>query len=203
MSSTFWNERFASEQFAYGKEPNTFLKEELPKLNKRGKILFPCEGEGRNAVYATTQAWTTYAFDFSEEAKKKADSLAKENFINFQYDTFDVEGYSYDFQFNAVGLFFTHFPKENQEDYYSKFISSLKSGGTLIGELFAEEQLPYQEKYNSGGPKDIDMLMSLNKMQTLFPAIEFEILKVGEVQLNEGPYHQGKAQTIRFLGKKM
>ena len=201
MLPNFWNDRFDKSEYAYGTLPNYFLKEKLQDL-KRGSILFPCEGEGRNAVYATTQAWTTYAFDFSEQGKKKAFELAKEHFVNFQYDIASVEDYSSDLEFDVVGLFFTHFPGEFQVEYYAKLISFLKEGGHLIGELFSEKQLNYQEEYNSGGPKDIDMLMSIEKMNALFPTIEFEILGENEVELKEGPYHQGKASTIRFLGKK-
>ena len=44
-----WNERYRKEEFAYGEEPNNYLKEQLSKLPV-GTILFPAEGEGRNAV---------------------------------------------------------------------------------------------------------------------------------------------------------
>ncbi|MGQ9644743.1 MAG: SAM-dependent methyltransferase, partial [Ignavibacterium sp.] len=53
MSKQYWNERFSSEDYIYGTEPNTFLKEQLENL-KPGKALFLGEGEGRNAVYAAT-----------------------------------------------------------------------------------------------------------------------------------------------------
>jgi hypothetical protein len=47
----FWNERYADSEYVYGENPNEFLVEQLAQL-PLGKILFPCEGEGRNAVYA-------------------------------------------------------------------------------------------------------------------------------------------------------
>ena len=34
-----WNERYSQETFAYGKQPNNYLKEQLEKLNT-GTILF-------------------------------------------------------------------------------------------------------------------------------------------------------------------
>lgn len=46
-----WNDRYSNEEFAYGKAPNNYLKEQIEKLNA-GTILFPAEGEGRNAVFA-------------------------------------------------------------------------------------------------------------------------------------------------------
>jgi hypothetical protein len=66
-----WNERYANEEFAYGEEPNNYLKEQLTKLDA-GKILFPAEGEGRNAVFAAKEGWTVSAFDISNEGLRKA-----------------------------------------------------------------------------------------------------------------------------------
>jgi len=74
----FWNERYAAEEYAYGTEPNIFLKEILEQLTP-GKILFPAEGEGRNAVFAAKLGWTVTAFDASTEGKRKAEMLASKN----------------------------------------------------------------------------------------------------------------------------
>ena len=57
-----WNERYSKEEFAYGEEPNQYLKEQLEKLAV-GKILFAAEGEGRNGVYAAKLGWNVFAFD--------------------------------------------------------------------------------------------------------------------------------------------
>ena len=73
----FWNERYASTEYVYGKEPNQYFKQILCSLSP-GKILLPAEGEGRNAVYAASLGWQVYAYDFSERAYKKAMALAAE-----------------------------------------------------------------------------------------------------------------------------
>lgn len=67
-----WNDRYKNPEYAYGISPNEFIKGELQTLNP-GKILFPGEGEGRNAVYAAKLGWDVSAFDISEEGKKKSD----------------------------------------------------------------------------------------------------------------------------------
>ena len=59
---TFWDARYSSKEFVYGKEPNDFFASELNKLNP-GKMLLPGEGEGRNAAYAASQGWSVDAFD--------------------------------------------------------------------------------------------------------------------------------------------
>lgn len=81
---TFWNQRYRQEAFAYGKAPNQYFKENIQKLNP-GKILFPAEGEGRNAVYAAQLGWDVYAFDISEEGKTKAKKWARENKVSINY----------------------------------------------------------------------------------------------------------------------
>lgn len=66
----FWNQRYASVDYAYGTSPNLFYREKLEFVSP-GKILFPAEGEGRNAVYAAKSGWNVTAFDLSTEGKKK------------------------------------------------------------------------------------------------------------------------------------
>ena len=63
-----WNDRYSKDEFAYGEAPNNYLKEQLTKINV-GKILFPAEGEGRNAVYAAKIGWTVSAFDIKKKKK--------------------------------------------------------------------------------------------------------------------------------------
>ena len=58
--SEFWDKRYGEEGFAYGKEPNEYIRAKLPLLTP-GKILFPGEGEGRNAVYAAQLGWKASA----------------------------------------------------------------------------------------------------------------------------------------------
>ena len=65
-----WNERYGQKAYAFGTEPNVFLKEQLDELNP-GSILFAAEGEGRNAIYAAANGWEAHAFDISEEGQKR------------------------------------------------------------------------------------------------------------------------------------
>jgi hypothetical protein len=64
-----WDERFSGEEYVYGIQPNAFLEEQLPLLEP-GTILFACEGEGRNAVFAASLGWNVSAFDGSIEVSR-------------------------------------------------------------------------------------------------------------------------------------
>ena len=106
----FWNNRYAETDFAYGVEPNEFLKENLDFLSK-GKILFPAEGEGRNAVFVAQNNDEIYAFDMSEEGKKKALELAQIKKVSLKYDICSALEMPYEpNSFDDLVLIFAHFP---------------------------------------------------------------------------------------------
>src|SRR3954453_15007439 len=105
-----WNERYRNSEFAYGEEPNNYLKEQLEQL-PIGKILFPAEGEGRNAVFAATLGWTVSAFDISVEGQRKALQLAERKKVTIDYQVGALETLHYqDGQFDAIALIYAHFP---------------------------------------------------------------------------------------------
>lgn len=196
--NNFWNERYKNKEFAYGEAPNNFVKQELAKLTP-GKILFPAEGEGRNAVYAAKQGWDVTAFDPSLEGKKKAKLLAAKHNVEIEYV---IDGYeTIDFpkeKFECIVLVFAHMPLKQRQKYHQKLITFLRPGGTLILEGFSKKQI----NNNTGGPQNIEMLFSEDELILDFDM--FSNLKITEIDvvLNEGQFHQGKSSVIRITGIK-
>ena len=194
----FWNERYATEEYAYGTEPNRFFETELEKPAP-GKILFPAEGEGRNAVFAAKLGWQVTAFDPSIEGKRKAEKLAVENGISIDYQIDNYENVSFPANhFDCIVLIFAHMHPLKRNEYHQKLMSSLKPGGVLILEGFSKKQIVN----NSGGPRDIDMLFSKEELKSDFASFSELTISETEVILNEGPFHQGIAAVIRVLGVK-
>jgi SAM-dependent methyltransferase len=194
----FWNERYATEEYAYGTEPNRFFVTELKKPAP-GKILFPAEGEGRNAVFAAKLGWQVTAFDPSIEGKRKAEKLAVENGISIDYQIDNYENVSFPANhFDCIVLIFAHMHPLKRNEYHQKLMSSLKPGGVLILEGFSKKQIVN----NSGGPRDIDMLFSKEELKSDFASFSELTISETEVILNEGPFHQGIAAVIRVLGVK-
>ncbi|MDP4934511.1 MAG: SAM-dependent methyltransferase, partial [Salibacteraceae bacterium] len=60
----FWNQRYAENEYAYGKEGNLFLKEQLSALDAKSMLL-PADGQGRNACMAALMGVEAKAFDYS------------------------------------------------------------------------------------------------------------------------------------------
>lgn len=195
--NNFWNQRYDAEDYVYGTSPNDFFKEQLTKINK-GDLLLPAEGEGRNAIYAAKQGWNVMAFDSSESGKQKALKLASEHKVAFNYEVKDVLSFKTNEQFDVLGLIYAHFPKDIRKSANQYLLQFLKSNGTVIFEAFAKEQL----ENASGGPKNLDMLFSIEDIQNEFSGLEFEFLQQQTIQLNEGEHHKGKAEVIRFVGRK-
>ena len=198
-----WNDRYKANEFAYGEQPNNYLKEQLEKL-PAGTILFPAEGEGRNAVFAATLGWAVSAFDISAEGKKKALQLAAKHNVTIDYSVGLLEEIPYaDGQFDAMALIYAHFLAAIKSAYHKTLDKYLRKGGILIFEAFSKNHLAYLEKNeNVGGPKDIDSLFSTEEIRADFPNYEIIELAEQEIELHEGLYHNGTGSVIRFTGRK-
>ncbi|MDR6760065.1 2-polyprenyl-3-methyl-5-hydroxy-6-metoxy-1,4-benzoquinol methylase [Flavobacterium sp. 2755] len=198
-----WDDRYSSEEFAYGEDPNNYLKEQLEKLNP-GAILFPAEGEGRNAIFAAKSGWKVSAFDISEEGKNKALKLAEANNVSIDYQVGELETLDFhEDQFDAIALIYAHFPAEIKSAIHKQLDKLLRKNGIIIFEAFSKKHLEYlavNEKV--GGPKDIESLFSIEEIKSDFLNYEIIELEEKEIELNEGIFHNGKGSVIRFIGRK-
>ncbi len=199
-----WNERFREPEYAYGVAPNEFLKQELSPL-AIGTILFPAEGEGRNAVFAARLGWAVSAFDISVEGQEKALRLAQENGVTLDYQLIqDLTQLPYAAeQFDAIGLIYAHFPASIKSAYHRALDRFLRPGGVVIFEAFSKRHLAYQaQNEHVGGPKDEASLFSLEEIRRDFPNYTFRELREEEIELTEGRYHNGTGAVIRFVAVK-
>ncbi|MCC7506893.1 MAG: class I SAM-dependent methyltransferase [Saprospiraceae bacterium] len=198
-----WNQRYSMSEYAYGESPNDYLKEQLSRLTP-GRILFPAEGEGRNAVFAATQGWQSSAFDISSEGQKKALQLAQKKgvTINYQLGALNELDYEPD-TFDVVALIYAHFPAELKSAMLTSLDKYLRPGGVVIFEAFSKNHLSYQQQNEKvGGPKDVDMLYSTDEIKTYYPDYEIIELQETEIELREGLFHNGLGSVIRFVGSK-
>lgn len=198
-----WDNRYSNDEFAYGEQPNNYLKEHLEHLAP-AKILFPAEGEGRNAVFAAKLGWEVSAFDISSEGKKKALRLAEKNNVVIDYKVGELQTLGYkEEQFDAIALIYAHFPAAIKSQLHKMLDTYLSKGGIVIFEAFSKSHLKYLAKNEKvGGPKDIESLFSVEEIKDDFSNYEIIILEEKVIELNEGIYHNGQGSVIRFVGKK-
>lgn len=199
MNKEFWNERYAQHQSVYGVEPNEFFKAQLQSL-KPGKLLLPAEGEGRNAIYAAAKGWQVTAYDYSEVAKTKTlENAAALGITSITYEVADLSQLILpNEEYDSIALIYVHLPREIRKHLLNECIKSLKPEGTLMLEVFSKEQL----QYNSGGPKDVEMLYSLNELAEDVVGMKIILQEEVTATLNEGPFHSGPASVVRFVAVK-
>ncbi len=199
----FWNARYKNSEFAYGKNPNDFFKEQIEKITP-ASILLPADGEARNGVYAAQLGWNVTSLDLSLEAKNKALQLASEKNVTINYIVEDLDNLDFEkSSFDVIALIYAHFSADKKSLLHKKLSEWLKPGGIIIFEAFSKEHLQLvQSNPKVGGPKDLAMLFSKNELLDDFSDYEIELLEETEIQLTEGNFHSGCGSVIRFLGKK-
>lgn len=198
----FWDERYAQSDYVYGQEPNRFFKKMLDSPELAGlsgnSMLLPCEGEGRNAVYAARCGWDVTAVDFSESGRVKALNLAEKRGVSIHYVVGDVSSYAFGNQtYDAIGLIFAHFLPEQRKSIHRAMVNALKPGGVIILQAFGKEQL----RNTSGGPSNLEMLYDPDELESDFAPLKC-IVKTREAgYLEEGKYHAGLADLVSLVFK--
>ncbi len=197
--SLHWDERYNRKEYVYGSTPNVFFENQLTDL-KPGVILLPCEGEGRNALFAAQSNWNVVAFDSSEVGKNKAMALATQNNVSYDYQILDVNEANFEPEsFDVIALIYAHFKPQLRSKFHATIQRWLKPEGKIILEAFNTEQL----NYSSGGPKDLDMLYSTEILSKDFEGMKIELIETSTIVLDEGAFHQGDAAVIRFVAQKV
>jgi SAM-dependent methyltransferase len=193
-----WDQRYASETYIYGIEPNDWFAEKL-NIMKTGRLLLPGEGEGRNAVWAASIGWDVTAVDQSPEGQRKALQLATDKDVTINYQVKDIRCFrNHENSFDAIGLIYLHMPAEYRRKVHHELINMLKPGGCLILEAFSKEQF----ELNSGGPKDLNLLYDPDEIKEDFKSLRVLEFHNIRIHLEEGELHQGIADVIRLFARK-
>jgi len=193
-----WNEKYSTDEYFFGKEPNDFFKEAIDSIAP-GKALFLGEGEGRNSVYAATLGWEVDALDISEVGKQKANRLAQENNTKINYLVADALEYNYPLEtYDAIVMVYFHIQDDLRENFRKNIIASLKPHGIIILLLYDEDHL----KNNNGGPQDISFLYTLESVAESYIDLEFQTFAKEEIVRTKKNKHQ-KSSIIKFIGKKV
>ncbi|RBL90255.1 class I SAM-dependent methyltransferase [Chitinophaga flava] len=198
-----WDERYANQEFVYGKEPNIFFKLQLDRL-PIGSILMPADGEGRNGVYAAVNGWTVTSCDLSQEGRKKALQLAAERGVTLEYLVGNFEELSFpESAFDAAGLIFAHVQPDQKSLLFQMVDRSLKPGGYVIFEAYSKQHVKHQQlNPTAGGPKNEEHLYSAKELLQSFGHYDIQLLEETEVQQKEGIYHTGTGAVVRLVGRK-
>jgi 2-polyprenyl-3-methyl-5-hydroxy-6-metoxy-1,4-benzoquinol methylase len=199
MSLQFWDSRYQQNILAYGNSPNEFLVKSAKYLRPGSRILAAGDGEGRNGIWLAGKGLEVWAVDFSRIGLKKAKKLAVSHGCKIRFICADLSEWKWppDF-FQVIVVIFVHFPPGQREQIHHAMISSLMPGGMVILQCFHQDQL----KYDSGGPREVEMLYTLEMLKDDFRGMKFIHWEESETDLQEGNFHAGKAAVINAVIQK-
>ena len=197
----FWNKRFDTPDYIFGRAPNEYLQTQAKQYLKKGDaVLCVADGEGRNSVWLAKQGMQVDAFDLSEVALKKANALATEQAAHVQFtlassDTWDWLPNQYD---AVVGIFIQFADPVMRTRLFAQMASTLRPGGVLIVQGYTPKQL----EYKTGGPSILEHLYTEDMIRALIGDLEPIDLRLYEKELSEGPKHTGMSALLGLVARK-
>lgn len=193
----FWNGKFSKADYFYGINPNDFLASNIELLKNHQELLCLGEGEGRNAIFFAKNGFEVSAIDASNLGLEKLQNRAIQEKLDIKTICRDLNFWKADEKYDVIVASYLHMYKDEREELFKKIEESLNINGYFIAEFFSTKQL----SFNSGGPKDLDLLYSLEDFQNYFNLCKKNITEK-IVVLDEGIGHQGEACVIRVVIQK-
>ena len=194
----YWDQRFAGEEFVYGKQPNDFLRQQAAGL-AAGQALCLAEGEGRNAVFLAELGHQVCAQDISPVGLRKAKALAQQKGVSIttlccDLAALDLKPTSLD----LIAAIWMHVEPELRARVFEQAVAALRPGGHLLIEAYHPQQL----NFSSGGPTRRELLIEAAQLQQELATLEPLILQEIERTITEGSAHQGRSAVVQFFGRK-
>lgn len=195
----FWDARYDSADYIFGTAPNDFIRAVVPPARQGQSAYAPADGEGRNGVCLARLGYEVTTSDIAPLGVRKAQALAAQAGVTIDARTGDLfDPVFAAMRFDVIAISFMHFLPDLRARFHALTASQLKPGGLLVGELYHHDQLPL----DSGGPKNLDMLVTPQILEADFAGLEIVLLQGVRRILREGPRHSGEAATVQFVARK-
>ncbi|HKQ52045.1 MAG TPA: class I SAM-dependent methyltransferase [Pyrinomonadaceae bacterium] len=193
-----WDERYSTEEYAYGTQPNQFLEENVSYIPK-GRVLSLAEGEGRNAVFLAKQGYSVTAVDASLVGLNKAGKLAEENRVVVEFIHADLADYDLgENRWDGIVSIFCPLPSVLRRQLYKKVEAGLKPNGVFLLEAYTPEQL----KHGTGGGSSADVMQTKESLRLELAGLKFKHLVELERDVVEGIYHTGLGAVVQAIATK-
>lgn len=198
MDAHFWNDRYSAAGYVYGTAPNEFVAEIADRI-PAGPVLCLAEGEGRNAVFLAGRGHQVTAVDQSGIGLAKARQLAAKAGCEIQTVEADLATFCIAPEtWAGIVTTFGHLPPALRRQVYAAAARGLVEGGVFALEAYTPAQL----RFDTGGPRDVDLLMTAKALRDELSGLDFEILRELERDVTEGPTHTGRGAVVQVLARK-
>ena len=200
MSSSFWDERYATDAYVFGTAPNAFLASQAELIQSGMRVLSVADGEGRNGVWLAEQGALVHAIDVSPVALDKARKLAEERRVHLQFELADVLTWPWpEARYDIVVAIFIQFaPPAEREHIMAGIRRAIKPGGALILQGYT----PGQIELGTGGPGNPDNMYTPALLRGWFGDWDITHLREHESHIAEGSHHHGMSALIDLVARK-
>ncbi|MCX6956576.1 MAG: class I SAM-dependent methyltransferase [Verrucomicrobia bacterium] len=193
-----WDQRFAGDAYFYGREPNGFVASVAAQI-PAGPVLCLAEGEGRNAVHLARLGHAVTALDQSPVGLAKANRLAAERGVALTTLATDLAQYAIaPAAWSGIVATFAHFPPPLRRAVHAQVVAGLRPGGVFVLEAYTPAQL----SFGTGGPKDLELLMTLDALRAELAGLELLHACECERDVVEGIGHTGRAAVVQILARR-
>lgn len=152
---------------------------------------------GKKCHFFAKNGFKVKAIDVSNIGLEKLQKRAKEQNLDINTLCIDLNHWQANEKYDVIIASYLHMYKNEREELFLKIENSLNIKGYFVAEFFSQNQL----SYNSGGPKDTELLYTIEDFKNNFNSCTKQISEE-IVFLNEGRGHQGKASVIRVVIQK-
>jgi len=197
----FWNDRYREEGFAYGAEPNDFVRAQA-HLIPPGRVLCLAEGQGRNAVHLAKLGYAVTAVDLSPIGLQKAQELAAEHGVSIETQAVDLAEFQIEPDvWQGIVSIFAHVSPPIRNRIHGQVATGLAPGGIFILEAYTPHQL---EAKGVGGPgrEHVDKLMSLVDLRKELVGLTFLHAQELEREVVEGRFHSGVSAVVQVVARR-
>ena len=194
----FWDSRYAEADWAYGCEPNDFLRDQAQQL-QAGEALCLAEGQGRNAVHLASLGHRVTAQDLSPVGLGRAEKLAQQRGATIDCLCCDLSELQLEAEStDLVVAIWMHLPPDLRARVHGQAMRALRPGGHLILEAYTPRQL----RFGTGGPPTAELLIEPDQVRDEWQGLDWLMLREQERWIEEGPYHRGQSAVVQAVGRK-
>jgi len=194
-----WEQRFATDDYVFGKAPAQFLVEQSSYLTPNATALSVADGEGRNSVFMAQQGMQVDALEFAPSALRKAKTLAQERGVSVSFQQADVLKHDWPKTYDLVaGIFIQFVGPEDRKHLFDGMKASVKPGGLILLHGYTPKQL----EHGTGGPPFAENMYTEEGLRTDFEGWDILRCHAYEREVEEGRGHVGLSALIDFVARK-
>lgn len=198
MTQMSWDERYGEPEYAYGTEPNDFLRDEAHRIPP-GEVLELAAGEGRNGVWLAGKGYAVTMIDGSGVGLEKAQRLAAERGVEVKTIHGDLAHFAIEpGRWQGIVATFAHVPRALRRRMHAGVVAGLAPGGVYLYEAYT----PAQIAHGTGGPRDPEMLPTLAELREELAGLELEVAVEREREVHEGELHHGTSAVVQVIARR-